>query len=116
MTYISDSLRRQVTQRANDCCEYCLIPPGFQMVNPHEVDHVIAEKHRGKTALENLCLSCYDCNRFKGSDICSLDPEDETLTRLFNPEWIAGWNISNSSMASLNRVLESVVSLPSFWI
>ncbi|MFO7321996.1 MAG: HNH endonuclease [Chloroflexota bacterium] len=28
---------------------------------PHEVDHIIPEKHRGATTLENLCLACLDC-------------------------------------------------------
>jgi len=49
------------------------------------VDHIIAEKHGGKTILENLAWACLDCNRFKGSDISSLDPDTKQLTPLFNP-------------------------------
>lgn len=114
MSYISDALRRQVAERANDCCEYCLIPPGLQMFNPHEVDHIIAEKHRGKTALENLCLSCYDCNRFKGSDICSLDPEDDTLTRLFNPRvdrWSEHFQLEDGRIQPLTAIGRVTVHL-----
>jgi hypothetical protein len=30
-------------------------------------------------------MACFDCNRFKGSDIASLDPTSGRLVRLFNP-------------------------------
>jgi hypothetical protein len=52
---------------------------------PHELDHIIPEKHRGETRENNLCLACFDCNRHKGSDIASLDPETKQIVRLFNP-------------------------------
>jgi 5-methylcytosine-specific restriction endonuclease McrA len=51
----------------------------------HQVDHVIAEEHGGQTTLDNLALSCTVCNRRKGSDIGSLDPDSGTLIPLFNP-------------------------------
>jgi 5-methylcytosine-specific restriction endonuclease McrA len=51
----------------------------------HEGDHVVAEKH-GRTTLEaNLCLSCFDCNRHKGSDLASLDVETGNIILLFHP-------------------------------
>ena len=84
MTYISEALRRQVIERAGGCCEYCLIHQQDSLYT-HEVDHVIAEKHRGETILENLCLSCLECNRAKGSDFGSFDPETEEITLLYNP-------------------------------
>ena len=43
MTYIPEALRRQVTERAGECCEYCLLPQEFSLYS-HEVDHIIAEK------------------------------------------------------------------------
>lgn len=49
------------------------------------VDHIIARKHGGPTVSENLYLSCYYCNTFKGSDIATLDPKFRRLTPLFNP-------------------------------
>ncbi len=84
MTYISDSLRQQVITRANHRCEYCLIHQEDSLY-VHEVDHIIAEKHRGETVSDNLCLACLDCNRHKGSDVASFDPETEAVTLLFNP-------------------------------
>jgi HNH endonuclease len=52
---------------------------------PFEIDHIIARKHLGSTVSRNLCLSCYYCNAFKGSDLSSLDPKTAKLTPLFNP-------------------------------
>jgi hypothetical protein len=52
---------------------------------PYELDHIIAEKHGGETTAQNLALACFDCNRFKGSDIASIDPASGELTSLFNP-------------------------------
>jgi 5-methylcytosine-specific restriction endonuclease McrA len=49
-------LRRQVVERAGNCCEYCLLPQEL-VASPHQVDHVIAEKHGGQTVIENLALS-----------------------------------------------------------
>jgi uncharacterized Zn-finger protein len=46
---------------------------------------IIAEKHRGTTEAENLALACPYCNRAKGTDLGSIDPETGKLTPFFNP-------------------------------
>ncbi len=84
MTYIPDALRREVEQRAGDRCEYCLLPANLSFY-PHEVDHVIALKHGGKTATDNLAFACWRCNRYKGSDLGSFDPQTGDYSFLFNP-------------------------------
>ena len=81
---ISAALRRQVRERASERCEYCLLAE-VQAFFPHEPDHIISRKHGGETVLDNLALACFDCNRFKGSDIASVDPVSGTLTLLFDP-------------------------------
>jgi hypothetical protein len=81
---ISAALRRQVRERASERCEYCLLAE-IRAFFPHEPDHIIAQKHGGPTMAENLALACFDCNRFKGSDIASVDPVSGSLTPLFNP-------------------------------
>jgi len=55
------------------------------MIYSFEADHIIAEKHRGKTTLENLAWACVICNRNKGPDISSIDPLHDTVVALFNP-------------------------------
>lgn len=78
------ALTRLVWRRAKGCCEYCQMPQDFDPT-PFEIDHIIAEKHQGPTASDNLCLSCFYCNSFKGSDISSLTADTRRLTPLFNP-------------------------------
>jgi len=80
----SSDLRQYVRRRATYRCEYCLLAEddGFFA---HEIDHVIADKHGGASAAHNLALACFDCNRFKGSDIASIDPLSGSLVRLFDP-------------------------------
>jgi len=58
---------------------------------PHEVDHIIAQKHGGPTTLDNLALSCFSCNRHKGSNIAAIDPKTGVIVRLFNPR-TDGWS------------------------
>ena len=84
MTYIPEALRRQVEKRANHRCEYCLLPANLSFY-PHEVDHVIALKHRGTTTSDNLAYACWRCNRYKGSDLGSFDPKTGEFSFLFNP-------------------------------
>src|SRR4051795_46783 len=81
---MSDSLERQVRERAKPRCEYCLIPAHISEFT-FPVDHIIAQQHRGQTTLDNLALSCPHCNSNKGPNIAGIDPVSEKLTRLFNP-------------------------------
>ncbi|NJL10045.1 MAG: HNH endonuclease [Calothrix sp. SM1_7_51] len=83
-TYISSALRKLIYSRANGCCEYCFFPEVVTLTS-HEVDHVVAEKHGGLTEANNLALSCILCNKYKGSDLTSIDPETGEIIPLFNP-------------------------------
>lgn len=106
MTYIPEALRRRVFQRADNCCEYCLLHEDDNLF-AHEVDHIVAEKHRGKTEVENLCLSCFDCNRNKGSDIASIDEDTELLTPLYNPRrdlWTNHFQVDGTVIKPLTAV------------
>jgi len=84
LTRIPAALRRSVVRRAGNRCEYCLLPAGVAFF-PHEVDHVIAEKHGGRTEFANLAFACWRCNRHKGSDLGSIDPLTQNFSLLFNP-------------------------------
>lgn len=83
MTYIPESLRREVALRAHNQREYCKLPERFTLKR-HEVDHIRAEKHGGTTTSDNLCLSCFECNRYKGSDLSSVDPVTDEVITLFH--------------------------------
>ena len=84
MTYIPEAVRREVADRAQNRCEYCLLDQRDALYK-HEVDHIIPEKHRGQTVLDNLCLARLECNRYKGSNFGSFDPETGQVALLFNP-------------------------------
>ena len=113
---ISSALRREVRERANGCCEYCLLPEE-QAFFAHEPDHIIATKHGGQSMIDNLALACFDCNRFKGSDIASIDPAHGELTPLFNPrtqEWSEHFSIEAGRIdprTANGRVTERVLKL-----
>ncbi len=86
MTYIPAELHRLITSKAGNCCEYCHLSQEDASFTFH-IEHVIAEKHDGKTTADNLCLSCPECNTFKGSNIASLDDFGGMLaiSLLYNP-------------------------------
>ncbi len=84
MSYIPETLRQLVYERAEGRCEYCLLPVRYAYLT-YEIDHVIAEKHGGATDEANLCLSCFECNRHKGSDVASYDETSGEIVRLYNP-------------------------------
>ena len=77
-------LREEVSRRAGSRCEYCQMQQQFTDA-PHEIDHVIAEKHHGQTTLDNLALACFHCNNHKGPNIAGVDPVTGQIARLYNP-------------------------------
>lgn len=105
-SYIPAELRQTVRDRANACCEYCLLHENYAFFT-HEIDHIISEKHRGTTVEDNLCLSCFTCNRFKGSDIGSIDIEADTYTRIYNPRkdtWSEHFRLDGARILPLTDV------------
>lgn len=78
------ALRARVRERAKGRCEYCLVHEEDAWV-PHEPDHIIAAKHRGRTDAANLAWTCLACNRHKGTDLASIDDETGRVVRLFHP-------------------------------
>lgn len=84
VSYIPARLRRLVIKRAGVHCEYCLLAEDISFY-PHEIDHIIAEKHGGTTRASNLAYTCARCNRFKGTDLGSFDPQTGQFSFLFNP-------------------------------
>ena len=81
---ITKKQRRFVVKRADSLCEYCLIDEQCSFLG-FEVDHIISEKHGGRTVLDNLALACVFCNRHKGSDVGSIHWESNEFVRLFHP-------------------------------
>jgi 5-methylcytosine-specific restriction endonuclease McrA len=113
MSDIDAALRELVRLRAAGLCEYCRIAERFTLVE-HEIDHVIALKHGGRTVPENLALCCAVCNRFKGSDIASIDPETGQLTPLFHPRldrWDDHYQVRDGEIRALTAKGRGTVRL-----
>ena len=51
----------------------------------HTIDHIVAEKHGGASAADNLSLACILCNSRKGSDLTSVDEQTGSIEPLFHP-------------------------------
>ena len=81
---MDEALRQLIWDRAQDACEYCHLPQRFDIL-PFQIDHIIAQKHHGPTASDNLALCCYNDNSYKGPNIAGIDPETGEVTRLFHP-------------------------------
>ncbi len=81
---ITAVLRAAVRERAGGRCEYCRMPEAGTFFT-HQPDHVIAAQHGGPTEFENLALACVQCNRLKGPNLASVDPETKRIVPLFNP-------------------------------
>jgi hypothetical protein len=112
-TYIPTALRRLVENRAQHRCEYCLLPAQIAFF-PHEIDHIIAEKHGGKTDDENLAYTCWRCNRHKGSDLGSFDPETQEFCFLFHPHdrvWTEEFRVEGSKIVGLTAIGRTTVKL-----
>ena len=103
---VPHELRSAIAQRAGGRCEYCLIheqDAGF----PHQIDHIVSRKHGGLSTLENLALACVLCNRYKGTDIASIDSQTGELARLLNPRqdrWIDHFRLDSATIEPLSAI------------
>ncbi|MEH1821366.1 MAG: HNH endonuclease signature motif containing protein [Nostoc sp.] len=112
-TYIPIVLRRLVEERANYRCEYCQLPAGVAFF-AHEIDHVIAQKHGGATNTDNLAFTCWRCNRHKGTDLGSFDPETGAFSFLFNPrtqKWAEHFTFSELDLLGLTPQGRTTIKL-----
>ncbi len=76
--------RTIVRERANNRCEYCLLPQEYSAAK-HQIEHIRAKQHGGSNSIENLALACQRCNLFKGPNLSGIDPTTGNPTPLFNP-------------------------------
>lgn len=113
---ISAQLRQLISVRADYRCEYCLLPEKNSSVR-HVVDHIRAVKHEGATEADNLALACVVCNRNKGSDIATFDPETQQLVRLFNPRrdiWAEHFKLEGAKIEGLTPIGRGTSNLMQF--
>jgi hypothetical protein len=110
------SLRKIVAERARNRCEYCLLQQALSL-HMHEPDHIVPVQHGGHTEKENLALSCMRCNRFKGPNIGSFDPENGKLVPFFNPlrqKWSDHFSVENAQIIPLTAEARVTVKILRF--
>jgi hypothetical protein len=106
LTHIPAPMRRAVIARVSGRCEYCGVPDDATLA-PHEPDHIIGEQHGGTTELNNLAYACFRCNRFKGPNIATCDPETGLVTTLFNPRtdrWGEHFRLNGAELEPLSAI------------
>ena len=123
---ISDALKKQVTNLAQGCCEYCKSQIRF-LPNSFEIDHIIPISRGGLSQLENLALACPQCNSHKSDKVSAIDPVSEQIVPLFHPrqmrwtdhfcwsddtlEIIESTDTGRATMARLRMNRETVMNL-----
>jgi hypothetical protein len=109
---VDDARRRLVVDRAHRRCEYCLVDAesaGF----PHEIDHIVSLKHGGSSGIGNLAYACVLCNRYKGTDVASIDRAGRTV-RFFNPRrdsWDEHFKLQGPVIQPLTAVGEATARM-----
>lgn len=73
--------KRIVHERAAGCCEYCYTCESMIGQTMH-VEHIDPQ---GGDMLENLCLSCPNCNLSKATAVTATDFVSGDVVPLFNP-------------------------------
>jgi hypothetical protein len=114
--WISAAMRSAVRARAGDCCEYCRIPEVGAFF-AHEPDHIIAGQHGGASTFENLALACVQCNRHKGPNVASVDPDTERIVPVFNPRrdtWSDHFQFDAGRIVALSPVGRATARLLNF--
>ena len=99
--------RHRVRQRANQRCEYCHLPQSAAPFLSFHIEHIRASQHGRDDALDNLALACPDCNRHKGPNLSSIDPDTQQLVPLFNPRidlWDECFDLEGPVIVGLNPV------------
>lgn len=81
---IPENLREKVRKRAKYLCEYCHTNERWQYVR-FTIDHIVPLNEGGETALENLALACFHCNRRKSNKQTAFDTKTNKEIPLFNP-------------------------------
>lgn len=107
------SLEEMVWKRAEGVCEYCHLPRDFHRV-PFQIDHIIAAQHGGKTAAENLAVSCLRCNKRKGPNVAGIDPDTGEIVRLYNPRkdgWHDHFRWDDAILIALTQVGRTTIAV-----
>ena len=106
-------LKAQVRRRAGFRCEYCQFPERHSGLR-FQMDHIIAEKHGGRTQSTNLALACFRCNSHKGPNLSGVDPLSSQVVRLFHPrrdEWLEHFVWHGPKLSGLTAIGRTTIAV-----
>lgn len=107
-------LRKLVTERAHQRCEYCLLHRDHQASVPFHIEHITARQHGGDDSAKNLALSCHHCNLHKGTNLVGRDPRTGQVTQLFHPRrhhWTEHFELRGANILGLTAIGRTTVAL-----
>ncbi len=84
-THISVKLQRQIRKQFYDRCAYCQTSESLMAIT-FEFEHIRPRSIGGLTRLDNLCLACPPCNRYKSNRQSAIDLATGEQIRFFHPQ------------------------------
>ncbi|MFN6400461.1 MAG: HNH endonuclease [Planctomycetota bacterium] len=71
------------------------------------MEHVQARQHIQDDSPDNLALACPDCNRHKGPNLTTLDPNTREIVLLFHPRrdiWSDNFLIEGNFIRGISQI------------
>ena len=114
---MDDATQKLVRNRAGNRCEYCHLHQESAPFLRFHIEHVQAKQHIQNDSLDNLALACPDCNRHKGPNLTTLDPNTREIVLLFHPErdiWSDHFLIEGNFIRGISQIGIATEKLPAF--
>lgn len=108
---ISVAIRQLVFVRAFHLCEYCLLHESDAYL-PHQIEHIISQKHDGGHDPDNLACACVLCNRAKGADISTVLPPNLEVIRFYRPRtdrWLDHFELSGALILPKTNIGQATI-------
>lgn len=109
---MDQATRDRVRARAQNRCEYCLLPQRLSPVARLQIEHIIPKKHGGGDEMDNLALACIDCNLAKSVNLSGRDPETDLTVELYHPRsqtWSEHFVLQGNAISGLTATGRTTV-------
>jgi len=112
--YVPVDLQQEVRAQFANCCAYCRTAEELTVVT-FEFEHIVPRSSGGETVLENLCLACPTCNRFKVDRTTAYDPVSERDVPLFHSQsdvWVEhfAWADGATEIVGLTAIGRAIIA------
>jgi len=92
--------------------------PDFLAFATFHIDHVISQKHGGKTSFNNLAYACPICNSHKGTDVGTVWGDEQIVfVPFFNPRhhnWNDHFVVESGLIVSKTIIADGTVNILRF--